>query len=296
LHGIIGPMHDRPKSSHKESPVIRLTAAVAATILTLAAAAHAKDWTHITIATEGAFPPYNMHAPDGSLTGFEIDYAHALCADMKVSCDIIAQDWDGIIPGLQAGKYDAIMAAMSITPKRKEVLAFAGPYVGSPTTFAMSKDAGGKLPMTGVPVQMDDAAAAKVALEPVRQALKGKVLGVQVSTIQSDVANTYFKDVLSEIRTYKTTQEEDLDMQAGRIDAILGSEATLVASLADPAENAVLAGPLLRGGPTGIGSGVGLRKDDPELKAMFDKAIADLKANGTAKTLSEKWFKVDISL
>ncbi len=109
----------------------RLTAAIA-TLLALAPAAYAKDWTHITIATEGAFPPYNMHAPDGSLTGFEIDYAHALCADMKVKCDIIAQDWDGIIPGLQAGKYDAIMAAMSITPKRKEVLAFAGPYVGSP--------------------------------------------------------------------------------------------------------------------------------------------------------------------
>ena len=229
-------------------------------------------------------------------TGFEIDYAHALCDDMKVKCDIIAQDWDGIIPGLQAGKYDAIMAAMSITPKRKEVLAFAGPYIGSPTTFAMSKDAGGKLPMTGVVVQMDDPAATKAALEPVRQALKGKILGVQVSTIQSDVANQYFKDVLSEIRTYKTTQEEDLDIQAGRIDAILGSESTLVASLENPAENAVLAGPLLKGGPIGIGSGVGLRKDDPELKTMFDKAIADLKADGTAKKLSEKWFKVDISL
>ena len=273
----------------------RLTAAIA-TLLALAPAAYAKDWTHITIATEGAFPPYNFHAPDGSLAGFEIDYAHALCADMKVQCDIIAQDWDGIIPGLQAGKYDAIMAAMSITPKRREVLAFAGPYVGSPTTFAIGKDAGGTLPMTGVAVSLDDPAAAKTQLEPVRQALKGKVLGVQVSTIQSDVANTYFKDVLSEIRVYKTTQEEDLDMQAGRIDAICGSESVLVTSLENPAENAVLAGPLLRGGATGIGSGVGLRKSDPELKAMFDKAIADLKADGTTSKLSVKWFKVDISL
>ena len=275
----------------------RLSAALALTLLALTPAAHAKDWTHVTIATEGAFPPYNMHAPDGSLTGFEIDYARALCADMKVQCDIIAQDWDGIIPGLQAGKYDAIMAAMSITPKRKEVLAFAGPYVGSPTTFAISKDiAGGTMPMTGVTVPLDDPAAAKTALEPVRQALKGKVIGVQVSTIQSDVANAYFKDVASEIRVYKTTQEEDLDMQAGRIDAIIGSQATLAASLENPAENAVIAGPLLRGGSTGIGSGVGLRKEDPDLKALFDKGIADLKANGTAKALSIKWFKVDITL
>ena len=111
----------------------------------------AKDWTHLTIATEGAFPPYNMHAPDGSLTGFEIDLAAALCADMKVQCDIVAQDWDGIIPGLNAGKYDAIMAAMSITPKRMEVIAFSGPYVGSPTTLRHQQGRRlASLPMTGV--------------------------------------------------------------------------------------------------------------------------------------------------
>ena len=274
----------------------RFAAALAALVLALAPATHAKEWTHITIATEGAFPPYNMHAPDGSLIGFEIDYAHALCDHMQVKCDIIAQDWDGIIPGLQAGKYDAIMAAMSITPKRMEVLAFAGPYIGSPTTFVISKDAGGKLPMTGESVKLDDPAAAMKALEPLRQALKGKVVGVQVSTIQSDVANTYLKDVVTEIRTYKTTQEEDLDIQAGRIDAICGSQATLVASLEKPGGDvAVLAGPLLRGGATGIGSGVGLRKGDPELKAMFDGAIQAAKAEGITKTLSVKWFKVDLT-
>ncbi len=274
----------------------RLAAALALCALALAPAARAKDWTHVTIATEGAFPPYNMHAPDGTLIGFEIDYAHALCDRMKVKCDIIAQDWDGIIPGLQAGKYDAIMAAMSITPKRMEVLAFAGPYVGSPTTFAISKDAGGTLPMTGETVRLDDPAAAMKTLEPLRQALKGKILGVQISTIQSDLANTYLKDVVAEIRTYKTTQEEDLDMQAGRIDAICGSEATLAASLEKPGGDvAVLAGPLLRGGITGIGSGVGLRKTDPELKAMFDGAIQSVKADGTTKALSMKWFKVDLT-
>ncbi|WP_254070673.1 transporter substrate-binding domain-containing protein [Acidisphaera sp. L21] len=274
----------------------RLAAMLAAVALAFAPAAQAKEWAHITIATEGAFPPYNFHAPDGSLAGFEIDYAHVLCANMKVKCDIIAQDWDGIIPGLQAGKYDAIMAAMSITPKRMEVLAFAGPYIASPTTFVMSKDAGGKLPLTGQTIRLDDAAAAKTALEPLRQALKGKILGVQVSTIQSDVANLYLKDVVAEIRTYKTTQEEDLDIQAGRIDAICGSQATLAASLEKPGGDvAVMAGPLLRGGATGTGSGVGLRKTDPELKTMFDGAIEAAKADGTTKALYMKWFKVDLT-
>ena len=274
----------------------RLAAAFAALLLALAPAAQAKDWTHITIATEGAFPPYNMHAPDGSLIGFEIDYAHALCDRMKVKCDIVAQDWDGIIPGLQAGKYDAIMSGMSITSKRKEVIDFAGPYVSSPTTFVISKDAGGTLPMTGQTVNLDDPAAAMKTLEPLRQALKGKIVGVQVSTIQSDVANTYLKDVAAEIRTYKTTQEEDLDIQAGRIDVICGSQATLAASLAAPGGDvAVMAGPLVRGGPIGLGAGVGLRKTDPELKTMFTTAIQAAKADGTTKALSMKWFKVDLT-
>ncbi len=262
-------------------PVTRLSCLIAAAVLALSPAAQAKEWTHVVIATEGAFPPYNMHAPDGSLTGFEIDYAHALCDRMKVTCDIIAQDWDGIIPGLQAGKYDAIMAAMSITPKRQEVLAFAGPYVGSPTTFAISKDAGWHAAADRRPRRAGrpgcgqgraGAAAAGAEGQDDRRAGQHHPGRRRQHLLQGRGG---------EIRTYKTTQEEDLDMQAGRIDVIIGSKVTLVASLDNPAENAVLAGPALRGGATGIGSGVGLRKGDPELQAMFDGAIKALKADGT---------------
>ena len=109
---------------------------------------------------------------------------------------------------------------------------------------------------------------------------------MQVSTIQADVANTFFKDVLADIRVYKTTQEEDLDIQAGRIDVDPAAANPFWSpACQNPAENAVIAGPLFRGGmPSASVRASAFARSDPELKTMFDKAIADLKANGTTKT------------
>ena len=104
-------------------PRLLALAAFAVAPLAFAAPASAKDWKTVTIATEGAFMPYNGHDASGKLVGFEIDLIADLCARMKITCNVIAQDWDGIIPGLNAGKFDAIMSAMSITPKRMEVRA-----------------------------------------------------------------------------------------------------------------------------------------------------------------------------
>src|SRR5260221_1351155 len=100
----------------------------AAAILGMAAQADAKDWTKIKIATEGAYAPYNFTEAGGKLAGFEIDLAAELCKRMKAECEVVAQDWDGIIPALSANKYDAIMAGMNITAKRLEVLNFSLPY------------------------------------------------------------------------------------------------------------------------------------------------------------------------
>ena len=107
--------------------------------------------------------------------------------------------------------------------------------------------------------------------------------------------NTYFKDIV-EIRTYKTTEEHDLDLQAGRVDAALASTSYFVSTLGKPGgDKLVLAGPLFTGGLLGRGTGIGLRKSDPELKVMFDRAINAAIADGTVRTLSLKWFKTDIS-
>lgn len=267
-----------------------------ALVFGFAAQAQAKDWPKIKIATEGAFPPYNMHLADGKLAGFEIDLAADLCKRIKAECEVVAQDWDGILPGLNAGKYDAIMAAMSITPKRMEVIAFSAPYVSSPTMLATIKGGGlENLPGTGTRIDLGDDAAARTAMEPLKAKLKGKAIGVQVSTIQADFLTTYFKGV-ADVRVYKTAEEFNLDLEAGRIDAILAAAANVKAAMDTPqGKDIVFTGPAFGGGPIGIGSGIGLRKTDPELKEMFDGAIKSAAADGTLAKLTTQWFKIDLT-
>ena len=88
----------------------------------------AKEWKKIRIGVEGAYPPFSMVSPDGKLVGFDIDLANALCEEMGAECTMVQQDWDGIIPALLEGKYDAIIASMAITEKRKKKVAFTDPY------------------------------------------------------------------------------------------------------------------------------------------------------------------------
>ena len=251
----------------------------------------------VRIATEGAYAPWNFTSAGGKLEGFEIDLANDLCARMKVKCEIVAQDWDGIIPALQAKKYDAIMAGMSVTPKREEVMSFSRPYALPINTFAVGATGDlAKLPGDGKRINLTaDEASGKAEIAAMAPALKGKTLGVQGSTTASAFADQYLKGLV-EIREYKTTEQHDLDLVAGRIDAVLANMTVLTATIAKPEmKDMKLAGPTLLGGPFGPGIGVGIRKEDTDLKKMFDEAIAAASADGTIKALSMKWFKVDIA-
>ncbi len=271
-------------------------AAAVALSAVLAPPVQAKEWTKVVIATEGAFAPYNLVRPDGKLDGFEIELAADLCARLKLQCEFIVSDWNSIIPGLQAGKFDAIMSGMSITPKRLEVIDFSLPYTQAPSTFAVMKDGPlANLPDTGKRVSLDDKAATEAAVKDLAPALKGHIVGVQVSTIQADVLNTYFKGLV-DIRTYGKTEEHDLDLQARRVDLVMASTNYFVSTLSKPGGDQMkLAGPLFVGGPLGQGSAIGLRKGDTDLKALFDKAIRAAEADGSMKILAIKWFKSDVT-
>jgi octopine/nopaline transport system substrate-binding protein len=273
-----------------------LALALAAATLATGGAAAQNKWAKITIATEGAYAPWNF-VEAGKIVGFEIDLANDLCKRMKSECTIIAQDWDGIIPALNARKYDVIMAGMNITDKRLEVINFTRPYAAGPHGFAVMKGsaleklagAGQKFSMTTNPAE------SKKIIDEWRAALKGKTLGVQVSTTNSAFLEKYFKDVAT-IREYKTTEQHDLDLAAGRVDAIFAAHSAFVATMAQPQfKDMMIAGAGLSGDILGRGVAVGLRKADTDLHKMFDEAVLAACKDGTIKSLSMKWFKSDLS-
>lgn len=249
----------------------------------------------VKIATEGAYAPWNFTGAGGKLEGFEIDLANDLCARMKVKCEIVAQDWDGIIPALTSKKYDAIMAGMSITDERKKTIDFAGPYANSPNGLLVAKNSDlAKIPGTGQAFNLgSQQAAAEKAIEAYKPMLKGKTVGVQTSTIHSNFADKYLKGT-AEIREYKTTEAHDLDLAAGRVDAVLADSTNIIGTLEKPEfKDYVMVGPSITGGLLGAGVGVGLRKGETELKKSFEDAIQAAIKDGTIKKLSEKWFKID---
>ncbi|BAV50639.1 nopaline-binding periplasmic protein [Mesorhizobium sp. 113-1-2] len=250
----------------------------------------------ITIATEGAYAPWNFTNADGKLDGLEIELANNLCERMKVKCTIIAQDWDGLIPSLKVGKFDVIMAGMFITPKRLETIDFTQPYAVDPGGFAVAKDSElGKLGVSAEKFNLDDEAASKAAIEKLKPLLKGKVVGVQAATMMLDFVKKYFGDTV-EIREYKTTEQHDLDLAAGRVDALFAQRTALAATLSKPEfADYTLAGPGFVGGLFGRGTGAGLRKEDTKLKEMLNAAIDGAIADGTIKRISEKWVKTDVT-
>ncbi|QRM30633.1 lysine/arginine/ornithine ABC transporter substrate-binding protein [Microvirga sp. VF16] len=251
----------------------------------------------VKIATEGAYAPWNFTGAGGKLEGFEIDLANDLCKRMNVKCEIVAQDWDGIIPALQAKKYDAIMAGMNITDKRLETINFSRPYASGLHGWGVMKDSPlAKLAGEGKRFSLDkDAAASKAMIEEWKPLLKGKTIGVQGSTVNSQFLEKYLKDTIT-IREYKTTEQHDLDLSAGRVDAIFAAHSSLKATTEKPEfKDMVIAGGGVSGDVLGRGVAVGLRKDDTELKAMFDKAVQAAVDDGTIPKLTQKWFKVDMT-
>ncbi|NLP60159.1 transporter substrate-binding domain-containing protein [Paraburkholderia sacchari] len=271
--------------------------AVCGVSMTLAASAQAKDWTSVTIATEGSYEPWNITFPGGKLGGFEPELMQNLCARIKIECKLVAQDWDAMIPGLRAGKFDVLMDAIMVTPEREKVIAFSRPYALTPGAFVstdpkMLSALGGPaevLKLTGEPK------GDKPAVDRLRAALKGRTIGIQIGTAYTDFINKNFKDIAT-IREYKKAPERDLDLASGRIDVAFDDVSYFAAVLQQP-ENKSLAfvGPKIGGTIWGPGEALAFRQNDGELKAKFDAALTAALADGTVKRLSQKWFSVNIT-
>ncbi len=193
---------------------------------------------------------------------------------MKVDCEFVVQDWDGMIPALQAGKFDAIIASMSITDERKQVIDFTDKYYNTPPAIAapVGSDLRG--------VAADD--------------LSGKKLGAQSSTTHSNYAEAHFPD--ADLQLYPTADEYKLDLQSGRIDAAI-DDVVVLSEWLDTPEGAccrivgtLAIDPVING----IGAGIGIRKEDTDLKEMFNAAIKAIRENGKYKEINDKYFSFDV--
>ncbi|WP_439630710.1 ABC transporter substrate-binding protein [Shinella sp.] len=244
----------------------------AATALAAAHGAFAED--KLRIATEGAYPPFNQLDPDGSLSGFDVDIAKALCADMKVTCEFVKQDWDGLIPGLLARKFDVIAASMTITDDRKKRVDFTEKYYQTPSQFSAKKGSG---------------------LEVTPEGLKGKTIGVQRGTIQACYLEKYY--VESDLKVYPSQLEAFNDLVAGRVDIAfsdrVGAQEQLLKG-ADGASYELVGPPQKDPGCLGEGVGLALRKNSDELRDKLSAAIQHIRADGTYAKINAKYFPFDL--
>ncbi len=245
----------------------KLTGLMVAAVLALAATSVAAD--EIRIGTEGAYPPFNEKNEKGELIGFDLDIARALCAKMGASCTYVAQDWDGIIPALNAKKYDAIVASMSITDERKKQVDFTEPYYANFLAYIAKKGSGLKTDMVG---------------------LKGKVIGAQRATVSAQyLEDNLRKDV--KIKLYDTQTAAYSDLKTGRLDAMLSDIYPALQWINDPANSDYE----LTGERIDIDDriGIAVRKGDP-LREKLNAALEGILQDGTYEAISTKYFGKNI--
>ena len=251
---------------------------------------------NIKIGTEGAYPPWNSKDAAGNLIGFEVELANELCKIMRHNCTIVEQDWDGMIPALVSRKFDAIMAGMSITDERKKTINFSQGYADEVASLAVmkgSKNAGLKtlsaINLTSISADEQE------TLDVLVKAFKGKTIGVQTATIHQNFLDSGLMGKIK-VRTYKTQDEVNLDLTAGRIDAALAAAVAFTDYAEKSGKEVVLTGPTFAGGDFGNGVGVGIRKGDSKLINDFNAAIDKARDDGIISRLAIKHFGFDASM
>ena len=250
----------------------------------------------IKIGTEGAYPPWNSKDSAGNLIGFEVELANELCKIMKHDCTIVEQDWDGMIPALVSRKFDAIMAGMSITGERMKTINFSQGYADEVASLAVMKGSKNEGLKTMSAINLSEVSADEQAtLDVLTKAFNGKTIGVQTATIHQNFLESGLMGNVK-IRTYKTQDEVNLDLSAGRIDAALAAAVAFTDYAEKSGKAVVLTGPTFAGGDFGNGVGVGIRKGDSKLLNDFNAAIDKARDDGIISKLAIKHFGFDASM
>ncbi|MGB3833629.1 MAG: transporter substrate-binding domain-containing protein [Mesorhizobium sp.] len=253
------------------TPSMRIAPVLLALLVACVPAA-AKDAAGLRIATEGAFPPFSDVTADGEVRGFDVDIANALCAHMQVTCEIVTQDWDGLIPGLQAGKFDVIVASMTITEERRKQVAFTHRYYSTPLALVARKDSG----LAGI--------------EPA--ALAGRALGAQAASVHADYAQSVYGRAGADVKLYPSVDEVLMDLANGRLDAAISDKFALVDWMRKSDRDCCEIAGTLKDSETH--AGIAVRLDDQALRNRLDAALDAVLADGTYRTIQARYFDFDI--
>ena len=252
-----------------------------ALLCSLASGAAMAEDKPLRIGIEAAYPPFAYKTPEGKLAGFDYDIGNALCEEMKVKCQWIEQEFDGLIPALKVRKIDAVISSMSITDERKTKVDFTDKYYASPLALIAKKGS---------------------ELRPDLELLKGKKVGVQRGTVSDNFATKYWDGKGLQIVRYAKQDEAYLDLRAGRLDAAFVDYLEAYGGfLTKPeGEGYDVAGDRLFGrnaeekAVIGEGIGIAVRKRDKELTEKLNQALAAIRANGKYDAIQKKYFPMDI--
>ncbi len=263
----------------------------------LSGAANAADYKAIKIGVDGDYAPWNSKDKSGALIGFEIDLAKVLCKRMALECTFVEHHWEGMIPALQAGKFDVIMAAMTITPERMKSLAFTRAYAQVPARFVIAKSSA--LANARFVVRSMDlssmAAGDKAGINAMIKAFTGKTIGVKAGSKHE----TFLRDFLGikvAIRPFDNDDALDLEFQLGKVDAAFGPMSYWKPLLeSDAGEDFMAVGPRIVGGPLGLGVGAAVRQEDRALADVLSTAIRDAIDDKSISILARIWFGFDAS-
>ncbi|UQY43028.1 lysine/arginine/ornithine ABC transporter substrate-binding protein [Erwinia sp. PK3-005] len=230
----------------------------------------------LRIGNDPTYPPFESKNAQGELVGFDIDLANEICKRIGASCSYVESDFDALIPSLKAKKIDFIISSLSITEKRQQEIAFSDKLYAANARLVAPKGA---------------------KLEPTPESLRGKNIGLLQGTTQETYANQYWRPKGVTVTPYANQDLVYQDLNAGRIDAAFQDEVQASEGfLKQPVgKDYAFAGPAVKDDKIfGVGTGIGLRKEDSELKAAIDKAFAEIRKDGTYDKIAKKYFDFNV--